>query len=388
MLTPIETFILYNVIIILSCIIAWNGEKRNNKAIILVAYLILLFVSVFRYDIGNDYENFYNNAVRLLPTDVLSGLERIIEDFKIGAIMVPVITGLVPNVNYGPILVIGIFSFFFLFFVYLVLDRCHSHTLGIFLLFILLFVFKSWDWIKQGVAVSIFLFSVRCIIERKFLKFLILILFASLWHISALVTLISYPLSKIKISPRKLAYTLIGLFVLTEVGVFKGLYEIIVSSVPYYSDVYEMTKYSEQDSYDFATTKTFFLSSLWYIVLLWLTPSRSLGGDRTIQTCSILIFMGAFFYMVSSGSLLLDRLSFYFLIVQLILVPIVYHIHFDKKNFKLRILYLMFAFHYLIFNNYIFLEGGLQGSNKYETIFSDNYEHHRFRYRPYEFFSD
>ncbi|WP_026672877.1 EpsG family protein [Alkalihalobacterium bogoriense] len=52
--------------------------------------------------------------------------------------------------------------------------------------------------LRQGVALGLVLLSIKYIKEEKLLKFILLVCFASLFHLSALVFLIAYPLSKIK----------------------------------------------------------------------------------------------------------------------------------------------------------------------------------------------
>lgn len=52
--------------------------------------------------------------------------------------------------------------------------------------------------LRQGIALGIVLLSIKFIKEEKLLKFVLLVCFASLFHLSAIVFLIAYPISKIK----------------------------------------------------------------------------------------------------------------------------------------------------------------------------------------------
>lgn len=52
--------------------------------------------------------------------------------------------------------------------------------------------------LRQGIALGIVLLSIKFIKEEKLLKFVLLVCLASLFHLSAIVFLIAYPLSKIK----------------------------------------------------------------------------------------------------------------------------------------------------------------------------------------------
>ena len=390
MFSNLETFVFYGIILFLCCFLSIIGEKTGKKGFIRFAYVILFLVSALRYDIGNDYENFFYDVSKQLQFGLIENYNK---NFDVGSIMVSIMTSIVPNVKCGPFIIIALYSFFFLFFVYKAIDRINAHTIGIFLLFVLLFIFKYWDWIKQGVATAIFLYSILFIVQKKPKKFLAWVLFASLWHISALVTLIVYPISLIRLSSKKLASILVVCLVLVEVGLFRGFYNVVLSSVPYYKEVYELSKYAEMDNFIFSGTKTFIITSLWFIFLLFFFFfKRVLKGKSQsivlVQTYSNIVFVGALIYMISSGALLLDRISYYFLIAQLILVPLVLRSFNSKDIIKRGIISLMLVFHFVLYSYLIFNEEGLNGSNKYESVFSDNCGNHRFRYRSYEFLND
>src|SRR5690625_3220579 len=70
---------------------------------------------------------------------------------------------------------------------------------------------------RQYLAMAILLFSVELIKKRKFIKFSFLVLIATSFHSTAIVFLIVYPLSKLKLN----AMTTIKLIV---VGIFSGLF--------------------------------------------------------------------------------------------------------------------------------------------------------------------
>lgn len=372
MLTHLETFVLYNLILLSIIPILKYGEQYRKKHLVIIAYLILIFISIIRFDIGNDYENMYNGISAISDLSV-NDLFKSYYTLSLGSIMVPLITCIVPSSVYTPIIVLAVFSIVFFIFIYYTFDRYRIHAWGVFLLFILLIIFYSWDWVKQCSSVAIFLYSIKYIESKKILKYILCIIFASLFHISALVCLVIYPLINLnKFTSKTLSYILLVSFILAEMNVFTMIYDVVIKNIPYYREIYEMSVYSTQDTYTYKT-KTFIITSLWYIFLLYYAQNKQI---------SIIVCIGAVIYMISGGNLLLDRLSLYFTSAQLILVPNVY-INVRPSKVKKWIFCLFIFFHCLLYNSLIFEEYGLRGSDRYETIFSAQFKRGEFRYRDY-----
>lgn len=355
---------------LISFLLAKLGEKKNKKKPIVLAYIILTIISIIRYDIGNDYENYYDSITFLSGYD-LSGVVPFLI-LEPSAIMLPILSVSFGFTSLTPEIVIGIYALLFFVMLYLVLEHYKTHSLGLLLLFILMILFQSWDWVKQGVSVMIVLYSIKYIEKRNPFRFVIVVLFGSLWHISAIFLLLLYPLRKLTFSSLTLTMFLFCIFFLTELGIFKFLYTAILQIVPLYNEVYENTKYSESEV-DTTRTITFIILCVWYLWLLFVTPR-----DKSFY--ALILFVGAALYMISSGSLLLDRFSLYFTSIQLFYVPMLYRIYAKKKLYRC-VFTLFFIFFYAWFCNDTTKEYGLRGSDKYETLFSDQYNRKYFRYR-------
>ena len=363
----IGTCILYNAILTISFIFV---KRSKTKKWIFAAYCLLLLLSSFRFTIGNDYENLFS----LFYYSNLEFSGAYSYSFEnVGSAIVPILVSIVPDHSkVGASTAIGFLSLIFLFYIYKTLDRYKVHDKGIILLFILSILFQSWDWAKQCAAVAIFIYSTKYIEDRNFKKYVIYIIIASLFHISALITLPLYYLSKIYISPRLLSFSLFIVFIMTELGLFHSIHERLVGLIPYYNEVYAMSQYSYFDQYTYYSPR-FIYTSLWYIVVLLLCPSH-------IKIYPLIFAIGATLYMVSSGSLLLDRISLYFTISQLIIVPLELKL-LKKKSIGYYLLTFMLLVHAFLFNREIFIDGGLRGSDIYQSVFSEDYDHLKFRDR-------
>ena len=54
------SLLFYNIIMILCMFICFLSQKKHTKNRVVFAYLILIFISVIRFDIGNDYEGYWH----------------------------------------------------------------------------------------------------------------------------------------------------------------------------------------------------------------------------------------------------------------------------------------------------------------------------------------
>ena len=58
--------------------------------------------------------------------------------------------------------------------------------------------------IRHSIAMAVLIYAFDCVIEKKRLKFVLLVLLASLFHTVSIVFLITYPLARIKVSAKQL----------------------------------------------------------------------------------------------------------------------------------------------------------------------------------------
>lgn len=83
--------------------------------------------------------------------------------------------------------------------------------------------------VRQGIATSICLFSTKQIINRRFIKFIILIIIASLFHKSALIFLPAYFVYKKKMSTKHLILLLILSYI--SAPLIKQIFDIAIMQV-------------------------------------------------------------------------------------------------------------------------------------------------------------
>ena len=179
MLSKFGTFLLYNSLLLTCFLLAQSGERCKNKRYIKLSYFLLLAISVFRFDIGHDYENYANSIFRI--ANIFNGGYRLLDISTLVNIepTMLITIGLFKNSIHVYALVIAVYSSIFTIFIYKTFDYFNIHKWGILLLFILTILFQSWDWMRQGVAMSIFLYSIRFLNQSNFKKYCCCIGFAA-----------------------------------------------------------------------------------------------------------------------------------------------------------------------------------------------------------------
>lgn len=365
MFSNLETLFLYNFLLFLSVFFCYLYNRKHCKLFIFIPYILIFLFSTFRYDIGYDYENYARSVLQISKFLKYLDIPTVVIIMGKEPIMVCLIS-FFGQIEHLFVVIFSIYSLAFTYFIYKTFDTYKIHTLGIFLLFTLTVLFQYWDWMRQGVSLSIFLFALKYIEAKKLKKYILYILFAALWHFSAIILLFAYPIARIKISNRgnKFLYILVVVFILAELQVFSFLYGIIIEYVPYYNEIYTDSDYSTVEEFKFHSLP-FIIYSLWYMIIV----HRAVNNNTPY---AVLLFVGVILFMISGGSLLIDRIAWYFTGIQLIIVPMYYRLN-GLSLSKLFICLFIF-YHFMYFNRQI-INGGLRGSSQYITVFSENYEH-------------
>lgn len=82
------------------------------------------------------------------------------------------------------------------------------------------FLWYSISILRQTLALSIFLFGIIYIVKRKPIKFMLVILLAMMFHRAVILAALLYPLSRTKMTKRKLTYIFIAFVVLCALSAF------------------------------------------------------------------------------------------------------------------------------------------------------------------------
>lgn len=254
-------------------------------------------------------------------------------------------------------------SEFFLFFMalvtisvfYISIKKNSKNPAFSILLFITLgYYAMCFNGVRQMLAASICLFATKYLIEENFKKYTILIIFASLFHTTSLILLPIYFFRKCDFS-KKTCYILFFIFALSFILYFP-LENFITTNIARYS------VYSVKNSYTFwePGIGTFINSSInLFIIFLCIKNKEKLEKINSNNKIYLyIILISTIFYSLSYVNALTIRLTYYFSIYMIFLLPDLFDSIIKNRREKnylviLIILVLYFIVHLLSFNDMI-----------------------------------
>ncbi|MGH1880330.1 hypothetical protein IGI69_001118 [Enterococcus sp. DIV1083b] len=266
----------YLSMIFFSVLFAWLGDhdtklvvalKNNNKISIMnkffiISMLIPTIVAGVRWNVGTDYSLY---RIKQIPF-VLNELHR----FGYKDIVEPLYRYLIRFSMYigNEQTVFIITHILIIFFCYLgIYKNSKNITLSVFLVFATGFYFFSLNIMRQSISISIFLYAIKYIYEKKPNKFIAWIIIAFLFHKTAILYLIAYPLQYIKLNRKICLFTLPIFLVLYPY--IRILIEFFVKFIPGYDHYFG-------SQYDYSIVDTS-LIALNYIILVVISKSKLTG---------------------------------------------------------------------------------------------------------------
>ncbi len=184
--------------------------------------------------------------------------------------------------------------------------------------------YNQMNAIRQYTAMAIFLYASVFIYERKLKKYIIYILFASMFHFSAIILLMLYPFSflfNLKSSKWYKLFLILSLFLM-----YKGMDNFITffvskSSYAAYLDSFYFLEQNRK-SFKNIITKLVFLP-FYFRVMAWLPKYMEIYSKKDV----FFIKMGTVFYgikLIAFSSFFLSRFAMYFDL--LAYVPLYYYL--------------------------------------------------------------
>ncbi len=173
-----------------------NLTRRAKIGFLVLSYLILVVFVGLRWETGNDWDNYYQHYIHLpSPPEELSHFEIGYRAFSLAAHAIGLPFACF-NLIYAAVYLGLIFLSFkhdnFKISGWLVLQLFAPFLMGLM------------GTTRQVMAMAICMFSVRYLVWRDWLKFLLCVAAATAFHISALVFLLAWPLSRLQLTFRRI----------------------------------------------------------------------------------------------------------------------------------------------------------------------------------------
>lgn len=307
----------------------FSKTKFNKLFWVLILVLPLFVISAFRAPtVGNDTFNYLNNYMMVSQENFFTATQS---RFEIGYVFYMRVTALFGFGYLGFQIITSVFT------LYSISRFIYKYSTNIAFSFFIFMTarnfFSAMNISRQYLAIAILLFSIEYIKERKFIKFSLLVLLASSIHFTAIIFLIVYPFSRLKLNARRTIRFII-------IGIISGLlFDQIVNLFVTITGRYE--SYLEGDYFNFEDNIAIYLRlainalffSVAYATKYW--QYKSLDEGRTIklqnQTKKLSLSNEEVWYTFSLLTLILSivglnatimsRIESYFSIFFLVFIP-------------------------------------------------------------------
>lgn len=375
----IGTLILYLFILCLVLVLCKPRHGRVNKHKIIIALSIMILLTVLRWDIGNDYVGYAETAQelsRVASNLGLLGAYNYDGHTEISYVFLSWLFGKFPG-NY--LWVIGTLGLIAQLFIFLSLKRVDGCYWGYFALFITELIFLSWDAVRQGAAIAIILYSIDFIKRGKYIKYVLSILAASLFHTSAIIMLPFICLRWVKIHD----YILVALILLMTALMWSGFLTNSMQTVTTYFALFEHYEgYAESLATLVVAESTLYKLRLVLYALFWSGTILLLPKEEMIY--KLFITIGACIFLFAMNSMSITRIAWYFLVAEIVGLPIAMKSLKEAKLTrlvslkKLAFASIMAAMVFL-FSFDIIRDSNIHGCSPFDCVFSTNYANQKFR---------
>lgn len=188
-----------------------KNKEKKNKIFLIISFLQMFIIAAIRnIDVGTDLQNYIPFYERCETYSWAQILEPGLKEYgyriynKVLSLL-SISDQLFLTITAG-ISLIGVY--------YIIKKYSKNYFLSTYIYIAFNFYIFIFSGLRQSIAMSIGMLSIKYIDERKFCKFLILILLASTFHMSALILLLMYFIKNIEVKPKMLPIILFGYSIL------------------------------------------------------------------------------------------------------------------------------------------------------------------------------
>ncbi len=344
-------------IIFFSIILAFSRVKYSSKPLIFCSIILLGLFSTLRYQFGNDYRSYMDSyyAIR-------KGFDIFENEF-----LFTFLNKTIPSYY----LMIAITSIFFLWVIYKLIN---NNLRGVFAgIGILIFVINPYLFlmnlsaIRQCISMCIFIVATKYLLQRKLIKYMLMILVAAAFHTSALILIPIYFFINEKSMNRMQTILLIAgmLLLLIEGGLVSNFVEIGLN-------IFDNSDYIHHFSQDSSNSlRATILTGISFVYVA--ANLVNLKGYKLV--CGKLYLIGLLFGMLAFHFSMFTRVQMYFDIFSIVALPAIFEYHIKNTQdkyarltqvylFPSAIMFVYLARYYTFFANPMW-----ESFSTYHTIF-------------------
>ncbi len=315
-----DAYIIYSLLLVLMMISTWvysNTPKEYRPMILCIALLVYSVVLGLRYNVGVDYLNYQYIYTHQDFSEVESGYA--------------LINRVLFNLGFSFPSIFIVVAFFQIFFFIKGVESISPKylPLAIFFYFTTLYLFLSLNVLRQTLTFSIFVFSIRYISNRQFVKYAITILLASTIHKSALVLFPFYFLLTSDWLLRRRLLQIVGYIVTFVLSITLSDYiwsnfEVLARMSGYadYADsINTISKIRWADEDGIGMYLWMFVDLM---VMIFYTKLHKLGLSKNEVVCYNLYYIGLLLTNIIAGTYF-DRVNIYFQNFRIIIYAVFFY---------------------------------------------------------------
>lgn len=318
-MSTLGTYLLYYFIVISSSIIAWFSnlfkKGRIPKWIFFSAIIIPVVISGFRNGVGTDFDNYvkiYDQLYYQYPS-IFSAI--IDSRFEPGWVILNYLVRYIFDDVQFLFIITALLTWTFSF--KAIYDNKKYISVGLSVLILLCTLYNmSFNIVRQILAVSIIMLSIKPMLDNRKWKFILIVLFASSFHYSALIFLPAYWIVDSKTEDRGLLKRIfIPLLAIGFVFLFQPIFSFLTNNIDAFS-AYSL--YSIEFS---GFSIPAILLKLPVVLLIIINYKKLKAKNNIMHKLSILYIIGLILTLLSSYSPYLNRVSFFYDVTQVFIVP-------------------------------------------------------------------
>lgn len=341
----IEKILMLLIFLSFFIICLYNLKKKGEKATLIVVLLVLSFSLSILFAcrefifssnvIGTDYFE-YKHWFEITE------FSNIYSDVKYENIGFDFIISLIKYLG-GNFYIFLFISAFFINTSILFFIKRFSKNIGLsIIIYISLFYTSTWNVTRQWIACAIFLIAFKYLIDKKSWKYIIIVFISSLFHITSLILLILYPLSKLNNKAQKVIINILIVLVFVIVIFVTNIDTALFNLSGLFKSLNYSYKYQDYiGQYSNYTSLIYGLASIFAMMLYDRinNSNNKIESKDAVYTYSICYFLvGA----LAIKSFIFSRFIIYFSPAAIIALPYLVQIANSKsKNIIKSIMYLV-----------------------------------------------
>lgn len=302
----------------------YKSTKSRKLTVILYILPLFLLTALRDVSIGPDTAAYY----RIFYT--IAGRDTFIQavtysHFEPGYVLLNYIIGKAGGSYYLMQILISAFLYYAIGkFIY---EYSGNIAFSVFILLANNYVFGMMNVVRMWIVVAILLFTIKPLQERKIVKFIIIVFIAASFHYTALLFLIMYPLTKVKIAPERLGM-LFGIAVVISVAAIP-VFTVITNWIGMYQNYLTGSRFDTSDN---LAVKISLIVNLCFFGLATITHTwEDNNNENTLSGTSMNLSIGYLSYwgiilsvcisIIGLSNNIMGRIIHYFSIFMLLIIP-------------------------------------------------------------------